>query len=160
MKRKFPREFRASFEVLTWRLNNLRQQQSCCQLLTIKSDYSFISVKYLQHHTRSMGHSGQVGGSLQQGCYPPTSWLQPQLILPLQSFLPSFLPCIPTTREKSTSTHPSLVLTCCRFVFKVAIRGSFPAYRALTTKQDICTVWEWAVCPQTHRAKPASHGRR
>lgn len=47
-----------------------------------------------------MGHSGQVGGSLQQGCYPPTSWLQPQLILPLQSFLPSFLPCIPTTREK------------------------------------------------------------
>lgn len=32
-----------------------------------------ISFKYLQHQTWSMGHSGQVGGSLQQGCYPPTS---------------------------------------------------------------------------------------
>lgn len=160
MKRNFPREFRASFGVLTWRTNKFKTTAVMLSTFNHQSDYSFISVKYLQHHTRSMGHSGQVGGSLQQGCYLPTSWLQPQLILPLQSFLPSFLPCIPTTREKSTSTHPSLVLTCCRFVFKVAIRGSFPAYRALTTKQDICTVWEWAVCPQTHWAKPASHGRR
>lgn len=127
----------------------LFQFHNSFHLLTIKSDFSLISVKYLQHHTWSMGHSGQVGGSLQQGCYPPTSWLQPQLILPLQSFLPSFLHCIPTTREKSTSMHPCLVLTCCRFVLRVATRGSVPAYRALTTKQDICTVWEWAVCPQT-----------
>ncbi len=50
-----------------------------------------------------MGHSGQIGGSLQRGCYPPTSWFQPQLILPLQSFPPSSLHCIPTTERK---VHP------------------------------------------------------
>ena len=73
-----------------------------------------------------MGHSGQVGGSLQQGCYPPTSWLQPQLILPLQSFPPSFLPCIPTTREKSTSTHPCLAFDLLPVLFsKLLLEAHF-----------------------------------
>lgn len=115
----------------------------------MKLDYSFISVltaPYMEHGTQ-WEERGQSSARMLLA----NLWLQPQLILPLlvfSFFFPSFLPCISTTREKSTSMRPCWVLTCCRSVFgNCAIRGSFPAYRALTIKQDICT--DWVGCQST-----------
>lgn len=69
---------------------------------------SFISLKYLQHHTWSTGHSGQAGGSLQQRCCLPTSWLQPQLILHLQSFRPSLRPSLNPHHQREKYIHTSM----------------------------------------------------
>lgn len=126
--------------------------QSLSLFKTIKSDlisqfFFFFFCKYLQHHTWSMGHSGQVGGSLRRGCYPPTSdsilnsfspssffFLLLLVLLPPPPLLLSFsFLAFPPPEKKSTSAHPCLEgrgefwLAAClfffpfHFFFKVAI---------------------------------------
>lgn len=107
---------------------------------------SFIPVKYLQHHTEGMGHSGQVGGSLQQRGYPPTSDSSLNSLISRQSFLSSVHPCIPTTitttnREKSTSTNPRLAFDLLLVLFsEMLLAAHFRLTMLSDRKRDICTI--------------------
>lgn len=118
----------------------------------------FIQVLTAPHMEHGTQWAGRGQSSVRM--LPANLWFQPQLILPPQSLLSSLLPCIPTTRGKVHPRVHTWFWLAASLFSKVAIRGSFPAYHALTTTQDICTIWEWAVSPQTHWAIPVSHGRR
>lgn len=97
---------------------NLAQQFSFTR--TTKSVYAFVCGVLTAPH---MEHGTQWAGRGQSSATMLPANLLTQLILPLQCFLPPSLPCIPTTREKSTSTQPCLVLIAAGFVLKVAVEA-------------------------------------
>lgn len=82
-----------------------------------------------------MGHSGQVGGSLQQRGYPPTSESSLNSLIPRQ-ILSSVHPCIHHHHhqhqgEKYIRTSALGFWLAAGFVFRDATSASRPAYNAL-----------------------------
>lgn len=97
---------------LIWR----RRQQRvslCVALLAslFNSDYSLdfcqvLTAPHMEHGTQWAGRGQSSARMLSANLLPPASTHSPSSV-----FLPPFPPCISTTREKSTSIHPSLVLS-------------------------------------------------